>query len=85
MKQQLCHFALSSWAGGSCQDLWRKAGLAVYRSVSDRWRGNVRLGEFGLTGVFTISEKIRFCPLFPDEMWVRCPGDLSATETEDWL
>ena len=43
----------------------------------------MRLGEFGLTGAFTISEKIRFCPLFPDEIQVHCPGDLRATEIED--
>lgn len=41
--------------------------------------------EFGLTSAFTISEKIRSCPLFPDEMWVHWPGDLRATEIEDRL
>lgn len=47
--------------------------------------GDVWAKELGLTGALRISEKIHFCPPFPDEMRVRCPGDLKATETEDRL
>lgn len=45
----------------------------------------MRVEEFGLTSAFRVSEKIRFRPLFPDEMRVHCSGDLRATEVEDRL